>query len=101
MIIKSIIENIKNERMFKQVKNTLNDLNNYLFAEIERLDDESLTEDQLFKETRRAKAIANVSSQIISNANLQLKAIQTSLEYGNNDKAIKNSVFGIEENAEK
>lgn len=87
--------------MFKQVKNTLNDLNNYLFAEIERLDDESLTEDQLFKETRRAKAIANVSSQIISNANLQLKAIQTSLEYGNNDKAIKNSVFGIEENAEK
>ncbi len=87
--------------MFKQVKNTLNDLNNYLFAEIERLDDESLTEDQLFKETRRAKAIANVSSQIISNANLQLKAIQTSLEYGHNDKAIKNSVFGIEENAEK
>ena len=87
--------------MFKKVKNTLNDLNNYLFAEIERLDDESLTEDQLFKETRRAKAIANVSSQIISNANLQLKAIQTSLEYGNNDKAIKNSVFGIEENAEK
>lgn len=83
------------------MKNTLNDLNNYLFAEIERLDDESLTEDQLFKETRRAKAIANVSSQIISNANLQLKAIQTSLEYGNNDKAIKNSVFGIEENAEK
>lgn len=97
----NIIENIKNERMFKKVKNTLNDLNNYLFAEIERLDDESLTEDQLFKETRRAKAIANVSSQIISNANLQLKAIQTSLEYGNNDKAIKNSVFGIEENAEK
>ena len=87
--------------MFKKVKNTLNDLNNYLFAEIERLDDESLTEDQLFKETRRAKAISNVSSQIISNANLQLKAIQTSLEYGNNDKAIKNSVFGIEENAEK
>ena len=56
------------------MKNTLGDLNNYLFAQMERLDDESLSEEGLKKELERSKAITGIASQIVANANLVLKA---------------------------
>lgn len=56
------------------MKNTLKDLNNHLFAEIERLGDEELTGDNLLAEIERARAITSVSKQIIENGALALKA---------------------------
>ena len=56
------------------MKNKLSDLNNHLFAELERLGDEDLTEEQLKAEVVRAEAITSIAEQIISNANLALKA---------------------------
>lgn len=56
------------------MKNTLGDLNNYLFAQMERLDDESLSDEDLKKELERSKAITGIASQIVANANLVLKA---------------------------
>lgn len=56
------------------MKNKLTDLNNHLFAEIERLGDEDLKGEELEEEITRAKAIATVSSQVIQNANLLLRA---------------------------
>ena len=56
------------------MKNTLGDLNNHLFAEIERLGDEDLKNDELKEEIERARAISNVSTKIIENANLVLQA---------------------------
>ena len=56
------------------MKNTLADLNNYLFAQIERLDDDELTPEQLSIEITRSKAIAEISREVISNAGLVLKA---------------------------
>ena len=56
------------------MKNTLGDLNLHLFAQLERLSDESLEEDNLKKEIDRAKSIAIISSQIIQANNLVLKA---------------------------
>jgi len=56
------------------MKNKITDLNNYLFAQIERLDQEDLTEEQLSAEINRGKAISEIAAQIISNGNLQLKA---------------------------
>ncbi len=58
------------------MKNKLSDLNNYLFEELERLnDDETLSNnEELEKELKRSKAITNVSNQIIQNANVVLKA---------------------------
>lgn len=53
-------------------KNGLSDLNNHLFAEIERLGDEDLKEAELLEEIGRAKAITGVASQIIQNAQLVL-----------------------------
>jgi len=58
------------------MKNTMGDLNNHLFAQLERLNDESLTDEQLKKELERAKAVSSVASQIISNGFLVLKAVQ-------------------------
>ncbi len=56
------------------MKNTLGDLNNHLFAELERLGDEGLTGDELKEELTRAESIVRVSSSIISNASLVLQA---------------------------
>ena len=56
------------------MKNKLVDLNNHLFAELERLSDEDLQGDELTAEIDRAKAITGVASQIIANGTLALKA---------------------------
>lgn len=49
------------------MKNTLGDLNNHLFAELERLSDEELKGNDLVEEMNRARTITEVSTQIISN----------------------------------
>lgn len=56
------------------MKNKLTDLNNHLFAELERLSDEDLTGDKLIEEINRAKTVANVAAQIINSGSLVLKA---------------------------
>jgi hypothetical protein len=56
------------------MKNTLGDLNNHLFAQLERLGEEDLEGEKLAEEINRAKAITAISSQIISNGNLVLQA---------------------------
>ena len=50
------------------MRNTLVDLNNYLFAQIERLDDESLSKDALEREVVRGKAISDIAKTIVDNA---------------------------------
>lgn len=56
------------------MNNKLTDLNNHLFAQMERLSDEDMSEEQLRHEIERAKAITAISSQIIQNGALVLKA---------------------------
>lgn len=56
------------------MKNSLSDLNNHLFAQMERLSDESLKGDELEKELRRSNAVTGVAREIISNARLVLDA---------------------------
>ena len=52
------------------MKNKMTDLNNVLFEQLERLqDDEAMKDDTNFKrEIERSRAIVGVSSQIIKNA---------------------------------
>lgn len=56
------------------MKNTLGDLNNHLFAQLERLNDEELTGEELEKELKRSKGITDLAEKIISNANIVLQA---------------------------
>lgn len=63
------------------MKNTLNDLNNHLFAQLERLGDEDIKGEQLQEEITRAKAISDIATQIISNGTLVLKAETFRQEY--------------------
>ncbi|MDF2485664.1 MAG: hypothetical protein K0R46_1832 [Herbinix sp.] len=56
------------------MQNTLGDLNNHLFAQLERLNDEELKGDALQEEITRAKAINDVASRIIANGSLVLQA---------------------------
>jgi len=67
------------------VKNTLGDLNNHLFAQLERLSDEDIKGEQLKEEMLRAKAVTGLASQIIANGTLVLKGRQLQLEYGIED----------------
>lgn len=64
------------------MKNKLSDLNNHLFAQLERLGEENLTPEQIDAEAKRTDAIVDVSDQIIRNADLQLKAASLIANHG-------------------
>lgn len=64
------------------MKNTLQDLNNYLFDAIERLEDDELTAEELDIEIKRSEAVTKIAGTIISNANIQLQALKHADEYG-------------------
>ena len=77
--------------MKTNMKNSLNDVNNYLFEQLERLtDDEELEEKgSLDRELKRAKAIAGLCSTIVNNAKLVLDAKKYADELGvTNEKEI-------------
>ena len=77
-------------------RNTLGDLNNHLFAQLERLNDEEITGEELEKEIARSKAIVGISNQIINNANVVLKAKTVELEYGSNKDEMPKMFKGSE-----
>lgn len=63
------------------MKNKLLDLNNHLFAELERLGDETLKGADLKLEITRARALSNVARQVVDGARLSLDAQKLAIEY--------------------
>lgn len=68
------------------MKNKMVDLNNHLFAQLERLSDEELTPEQIEVEVKRSDAIVAVSDQICRGADLQLKAVKILADHGDRFK---------------
>lgn len=67
------------------MRNTLGDLNNHLFAQLERLCDEDLAGDKLTEEIERARAITSVANQIVSNGSLVLQAQKFHTEFASKE----------------
>ena len=70
------------------MKNRLMDLNNHLFAELERLSEEGLKGEELEQEVNRAEAIVKVSGQICKIADTTLKAAKMVVDHGERVKAM-------------
>lgn len=68
------------------MKNNLSDLNNHLFAMLEQLENEELDDAQLEKELKRAKAVCQVSAQILHVAGIQVSAIKIAENCGLTNK---------------
>lgn len=64
------------------MKNKLSDLNNHLFAQLERLGEEGLTPEQIELESKRAEAIVGIAEQVVRNADLQLRAATIIANHG-------------------
>lgn len=54
-------------------RNKMNDLRDHLFAQLERLNDESLGKEEIEMEAKRAKAITGVASTIVNSAKVEMQ----------------------------
>jgi hypothetical protein len=82
------------------VKNTLTDLNNHLFAQLERLGDEEMNPEELKTEIERSKAINGVARNIIDNAKTTLAGAEFAHEKLDQDKSMP-GVFRLQEETQK
>lgn len=64
------------------MKNRMSDLNDRLFAQLDRMSKENMTAEQIETEVKRTEAIVAVADTIVSNANTQLKAAKLFAEHG-------------------
>lgn len=68
------------------MKNTLQDLNDYLFETLERLTDDNATEEEMQREIVRAEAVTRVAETVIHNGELALRTMQHLNEYRSDGK---------------
>lgn len=64
------------------MKNKLVDLNNHLFAQLERLSDEDMTPEKIEQEAKRGEAMVAVADQILRMAALQVQAAKIAADRG-------------------
>jgi len=57
-------------------RNKISDLNDHLYAQLERLSDESLTDEELKKEVERANAMTGIAANILDVAKTTISALK-------------------------
>ena len=55
-------------------RNKLTDMHNILMEQLERLNDDDLTDEELQAEIKRSRAMADISAQIVDNARVHIQA---------------------------
>jgi hypothetical protein len=70
------------------MKNKIVDLNNHLFAQLERLSDETLSPEQLDREVKRTDAIVAVADQLVRSAAVSLGAAKLIAENSRGREAV-------------
>lgn len=63
-------------------KNSLSDLNNYLFQQLDRLNNNELGQESIEREVKRTEAIVSLSEQVIDNAKIALDAAELVAKHG-------------------
>lgn len=66
-------------------KNRLSDLNDHLFAQIERLSEEDLSPEKIDLEHKRAEAMVAVADQILRTAAVQIQAARMITDFDGSD----------------
>lgn len=69
-------------------RNKISDLNNHLFSQLEKLNDDNLTGNELTMECKRAKAMSGIAAQILNSTRLTLEA----MKMVNNDSVNRNDI---------
>lgn len=75
-------------------RNKITDLNDHLFAQLERLDDDKMDKEQMEIETKRAKAITGLATQIVNSHRVTLEAMKLVSNGTLRDSAFPDS-FGV------
>lgn len=83
------------------MKNTLGDLNNYLFDQLNAITNKDLEGEKLEEEIKRTEAVAKISDQIIKNGELQYKAMKHMDEYGYERKKNVPEMLEVREESKK
>lgn len=78
------------------MNNNLNSLSNTMFEMLERINDDSLSDEELDREIKKAKTMTGIANIIINTADLEFQAAKYANEY---TKGVKlPDVIGIEGN---
>jgi hypothetical protein len=64
------------------MKSKLAELNDHLFAQLDRLDKEDMTPEQLEAEIKRGKVVAKIAEQVVSAAGVQVAAAKIIAQHG-------------------
>lgn len=64
------------------MKNKLTDLNNYLFEQLERINDDTLKPEELETAIKKAETVTNIAETIIKNGALQLRQVDLMVQNG-------------------
>lgn len=74
------------------MKNKLTDLNDILFAQLERLTNEDLSAEALDLELQRTTSVVQVADRIVDNARLQLDGAKFVADHGGTPKQLPASL---------